>query len=195
MDILGAAVALFLVMDPLGNLPVFLSVLKGVRKERRRRVLMRELLIALVVLQLFVVAGQYVMDLFAFSAEAIGIGGGIVLLLIAIRMIFPGRGGTLGESASGEPFIVPLAIPLVAGPSALALVLLLRQRNPGHGLGLAAAVVAAWLASALVLMASDRIHRWLGRRGLVAMERLMGMLLVILAVQMFLDGLRGYLHG
>jgi multiple antibiotic resistance protein len=127
MRISSAVLTLFLVMDPLGNIPPFLSVLKNVQPERRRRVLLREILIAYVVLLVFLFLGKRVLALLSLQQETISIAGGIVLFLIALRMIFPREGGLFGEQPEGEPFVVPLAIPLVAGPSALAVVLLLQQ--------------------------------------------------------------------
>ena len=119
--------------------------------------------------------------------------GGIVLFLIALRMVFPQDGGLLGESLEGEPFIVPLAIPLIAGPSALAVLLLLEQSAPNVTGRLLLAVTIAWALSALILLSSTLLYRVLKQRGLIAMERLMGMLLVMLAVQMFMNGVADFL--
>ena len=132
MDIFAAATLLFLVMDPLGNIPLFLSVLKQVPEERRRLVLRRELLIAYVVLLMFLLLGPYILTFLQVSQEAIRIGGGIVLFLIAIKMVFPKEGGLLGKTPDGEPFIVPLAIPLIAGPSSLAMIMLMRKSAEGQ---------------------------------------------------------------
>jgi multiple antibiotic resistance protein len=126
MKLSSAVLTLFLVMDPLGNIPPFLSVLKNVQPERRRRVLVREILIAYVVLLVFLFLGKRVLALLSLQQETISVAGGIVLFLIALRMVFPQDRGLFGETLEGEPFIVPLAIPLVAGPSALAVLLSLR---------------------------------------------------------------------
>lgn len=190
--LLTVAVTLFLVMDPLGNVPIYVSVLADVPPERRRRVLVRELLIALGVLAAFLLAGQAILDVFGFRAESISVAGGLVLLIIAIRMIFPAHGGE-DDQPDSEPLIVPLAIPLVAGPSALATLILLRASHPDALGTLALALGIAWGATAAILMTAEQLRRLLGRRGLIALERLMGMLLVILAVQMFLDGVAHYL--
>ena len=195
MDILAAALTLFLVMDPLGNVPVFLSVLGQVAPTRRRRVLARELVVSLVVLLGFLFCGRQLLSVLGLEAPTVGIAGGIVLFLIALRMVFPQEGGALGESLDGEPFVVPLAIPLIAGPSTLATLLLLVQSQPGQPSLWLAALAIAWTATAAILLSSTLLVRMLKQRGLVAMERLMGMLLVMLAVQMFLDGLKSYLAG
>jgi len=194
MDIFAAATLLFLVMDPLGNIPLFLSVLKQVPEERRRLVLRRELLIAYLVLLLFLAFGPYILAFLQVSQEAIRIGGGIVLFLIALKMIFPKEGGLLGKTPDGEPFIVPLAIPLMAGPSSLAMIMLMRKSAEGQWLDMWLAVTAAWVVSAAILLASRRLYGILGERGLTAIERLMGMVLIIMAVQMLLEGTAQYLH-
>ena len=194
MDIFAAATLLFLVMDPLGNIPLFLSVLKQVPEERRRLVLRRELLIAYLVLLIFLVLGPYILSFLQVSEEAIRIGGGIVLFLIAIKMVFPQEGGLLGKTPDGEPFIVPLAIPLIAGPSSLAMIMLMRKSAEDQWLDMWLAVTAAWVVSALILLASRRLYVLLGERGLIAIERLMGMVLIIMAVQMLLEGTAEYLN-
>ena len=194
MDIFAAATLLFLVMDPLGNIPLFLSVLKQVPEERRRLVLRREILIAYLVLLIFLVLGPYILSFLQVSQEAIRIGGGIVLFLIAIKMVFPKEGGLLGKTPNGEPFIVPLAIPLIAGPSSLAMIMLMRKSAEGQWLDMWLAVTAAWVVSALILLASRRLYVLLGERGLIAIERLMGMVLIIMAVQMLLEGTAEYLN-
>lgn len=195
MSFFSAIVTLFLVMDPLGNVPIFLSVLKQVRPERRNRVVIREVLIAYGVLLLFLFVGDQALQLLQIEQESISIAGGIVLFLIAIRMIFPRRGGESAESIEGEPLIVPLAIPLVAGPSALATLLLLQRAENSSTLTLWLATTTAWLATAVILIAAPFFYRILGKRGLAAMERLMGMVLVMIAVQMLLNGIRVFLKS
>ena len=190
MDILSAVITLFLVMDPLGNVPLFLSVLKTVPPQRRRRVLVREILIAYAVLIVFLLIGSSLLRFLGLRPEAVSIAGGIVLFLIALRMIFPDRGSLSGDAIEGEPFVVPLAIPLVAGPSALATLLLLQSAPGATTQALMIAVTVAWGFSAVILLSSTSLYRVLGERGLIAMERLMGMLLVMVAVQMLLNGIR-----
>lgn len=193
MKLSSAILTLFLVMDPLGNIPPFLSVLKDVHPDRRRRVLIREILIAYVVLLAFLFLGKRVLALLSLQQETISIAGGIVLFLIALRMIFPTERGLFGETLEGEPFIVPLAIPLVAGPSALAVLLLLEQSETAVTSQLLLAVTIAWALTAVILLSSTLLYRLLKERGLIAMERLMGMLLVMLAVQMFMNGVANFL--
>lgn len=189
MELASVAFTLFLVMDPLGNIPMFLSALKEVPAERRRAVLVRELLIAYAVLVACLLVGQPLLRSLRLDQEAISIAGGIVLFLIALRMIFPSEGGVLGDAPEGEPFIVPLAIPLLAGPSALSAILVLARTAPERTLGWLGALTLAWAASAAILLSSNLFYKVLRRRGLLALERVMGMILVMLAVQMFLDGL------
>jgi multiple antibiotic resistance protein len=190
MDLVSAVVTLFLVMDPLGNVPLFLSILKTVPPERRRLVLLREIAFAYIVLIGFMLAGNALLQFLGLRQEAVSIAGGIVLFLIALRMIFPGEGSPSGEALEGEPFVVPLAIPLIAGPSTLATVLLLERTAASSTGWLMLAVTIAWAVSGAILLSSTFLYRILGQRGLIAMERLMGMLLVMVAVQMLLDGLR-----
>jgi multiple antibiotic resistance protein len=127
------------------------------------------------------------------SAAALTTGGGIVLLLIALRMIFPSQERSLREEVEGEPFVVPLAVPYTAGPSTLATELLLMSSEPERWSVWLGAVVLAWLASATILYFAGNLRKVLGERGLTAMERLMGMLLVIVAVEMLMSGIARYL--
>ncbi len=193
MTILSAALLLFLILDPLGNIPVFLSVLKPLAPRRQRIVLARELLIALLVLMGFLWGGKYALELMHLRQESVQIAGGIVLFLIGIRMIFPRPEGLMGELPGGEPFIVPLAIPLVAGPSGMAAVMLMGSNEPGRLWDWSLALMIAWGATAIILFSATLLYKWLGRSALTALERLMGMLLVAISVQMFLDGIGTYL--
>jgi multiple antibiotic resistance protein len=188
MTLLSAAVLLFLVMDPLGNVPFFLSTLRQVDPGRVRRVIVRELLIALGVLVFFLFAGRYVLAVLQISEPALSLAGGVILLLIALRMIFPSGERSMREEVEGEPFVVPLAIPYVAGPSAFATELLLMSREPERWPVWLAALLVAWAASALIIYFGSGMRRLLGDKGLVAIERLMGMILVTVAIQMVMTG-------
>jgi multiple antibiotic resistance protein len=194
MTVVSAAVLLFLVMDPLGNVPFFLSALARVEPARQRTVIVRELLIALAVLVLFLFAGRYVLDLLHITEPALGLAGGVILFLIALRMIFPTPERPLQEDVADEPFIVPLAIPYVAGPSALATELLLMSREPERWSEWLIALVAAWLVSSVIIFSASGLRHYLGPKGLIAVERLMGMVLVAVATQMLLSGLRAALR-
>jgi len=187
-SLLSAAVLLFLVMDPLGNIPTFLVALRHVEPERQRAVIVRELLIALGVLAGFLLGGQYVLTVFHISGPSLSIAGGVILFLIALRMIFPAQEAHGGDGGEGEPFIVPLAIPYVAGPSTMATVMLLVTREPARWVEWLGALGVAWLAAAVILYFAGDFRRLLGRRGLRALERLMGMILTAVAVQMGLTG-------
>jgi MarC family membrane protein len=188
MTLLSAAVLFFLVMDPLGNVPFFLASLRQVPPERQRRVILRELAIALAVLVLFLFAGRHVLAALRISEPALTTAGGVILLLIALRMIFPPGERSMREEVEGEPFIVPLAIPYVAGPSAFATELLLMSREPERWPEWLAALLLAWSATALILYFGSGMRRLLGEKGLIAVERLMGMILVTVAVQMLMTG-------
>ncbi len=195
MELQTAFLTLLLIMDPLGNVPIFLSTLKDVEAKRRRWVIARELLIALAIMLIILFIGTDILTALALDRESISIGGAIVLFIIAIRMIFPPvEGGVMGGQYGGEPFIVPLAIPLVAGPSTMAFLMLIVLQDPDRMLEWTGALFAAWAVSSAILFASTKLYRLLGMRGLIAMERLMGMILVMLAVQMFIDGIAQFFN-
>ncbi|HMO79703.1 MAG TPA: MarC family protein [Pyrinomonadaceae bacterium] len=195
MTTISAALLLFLVMDPLGNIPLFMTTLKKVDEARQRFVVVRELLIALAVLVGFLFLGQYLLGLLQLSETALTTAGGIILMIIALKMIFPRRDSSLEEEVEGEPFIVPLAIPYVAGPSAMATALLLMSREPGRWPEWLLAVFIAWFASAVIIYFSGYFARFLGEKGMVAVERLMGMLLITVAVQMLLNGIGEFINA
>ncbi|MFK8030429.1 MAG: YhgN family NAAT transporter [Gammaproteobacteria bacterium] len=194
MTIMSAAVMLFLIMDPLGNLPVFLSVLKNVPAERRQKIIVRELLMALVVMLIFLFAGRHILAFLHVRQEAVSISGGIILFIIGLKMIFPGRGSSWADDSDGdsEPFLVPLAIPMVAGPSLLAALMLITSGEEGRMLDWVIALMAAWFVTAVILFFSNTFFKLLGHRGLIAVERLMGMVIIMISVQMFLDGIIDY---
>lgn len=194
MTLLSVTVTMWIVIDPVGNIGLFMAALGPVKPERRRRVLIRELLIALGVLVAFLFVGQYALNMLSVSQNALSIAGGVILLLIALRMIFPPE-RPLGEHVDGEPLVVPLAIPYFAGPSALATELLLMSKEPDRWPEWLAAVTLAWLASALILYFASAFQRYLTDRGIVALERLMGMVLVAVAVQMMITGFGEFLRS
>lgn len=194
-DLFSIVVTLFLIMDPLGNVPVFLSVLKNVNPDRRRAIVIREVLIAYGVLLIFMLLGDHALRVLHIEQETVSIAGGIVLFLIALRMIFPQTGGGYGEPSDGEPLVVPLAIPLIAGPSAMASLLLLQRATPEGTVTLWMGMTIAWALTAAILIAAPFFYRILGERGLTAMERLMGMVLVMISVQMLLNGTSEFLAG
>jgi MarC family membrane protein len=193
VDILSAVVTLFLIIDPLGNIPLFLAALKTVSPDRRRRVLVREIAFAYVVLVACLFLGGFALRVLGLEQETVSVAGGIVLFLIALRMIFPGDASRAADPLEGEPFLVPLAVPLLAGPSTLAALLLLQRSAPGHTGSLLLALTIAWALSGAILLSSTFFYRLLRERGLIAMERLMGMLLVMVAVQMFMNGVKAFM--
>ncbi|MFP9461035.1 YhgN family NAAT transporter [Pectobacterium brasiliense] len=193
-EMISATVLLLLIMDPLGNLPIFMSVLKHLAPKRRRVVLIREMLIALGLMLIFLFAGERILAFLNLRTETVSISGGIVLFLIAIRMIFPSQeGNSSGLPAGEEPFLVPMAIPLVAGPSILAALMLLSHQYPNQLPHLTLALFIAWTISFIILLMSDVFLRLLGEKGVSALEKLMGLILVMLSTQMFLDGVRAYM--
>ncbi|HET9339304.1 MAG TPA: MarC family protein [Casimicrobiaceae bacterium] len=191
-DLVSAIVLLVLVTDPFGNVPLAVASLRGVPRERRARVVMRECLIAYGVLLAFLFGGQALLRLMQLSEASLSIAGGVILFLIALRMVFSHPDGVFGDAGATEPFIVPLAIPAIAGPSALATVMLMASRGTFTAVTLVIAISVAMLVMLAVLLAADRVHRVIGERGVVALERLMGLVLTALAVEMLLAGVRTF---
>lgn len=192
MSILSAVLVLLMVMDPFGNIPVFITVLQDVPPQRRTRVIFRELLIAFAVMMTFLLVGNRLMGMVGISTESITISGGIVLFLIALNMVYPGLNDAVREPAGIEPFIVPLAVPLIAGPSALATLILMSRSQHGAIWETALALTLAWIGSSTILLSSPFFLRILGDRGLRALARFVGMLLVLYSVQMILNGIRQF---
>ena len=190
MSILSASILLFLVMDPFGNAPIFLSVLKGVPPERRQKAIVRELFIALIVLVSFLLAGPHILKALHISEPSLRIAGGIILFLIAIKMVFGRVDDMFNGSLKEEPFIVPLAIPCLAGPSAIATVMLLTGQEPHRWHEWMASLLFAWLVTSSILLLSAKLDRILGEKGMSALQHLMGLILTALAVEMFIQGLR-----
>lgn len=192
MDTLSATLLLITIMDPLGNVATFVAALRSVPPERRLAIIARELVIALIILIVFLYAGPWLLGLLHLKQEALFISGGIVLFLIALKMIFP-PSKREAEDAPLEPFIVPLATPMIAGPSVLATLLVLVSTHPDQTSRWLLALLIAWGITAAVLLCAPAIARILKEKGSMAVERLMGMLLVMVAVQMFLNGIEHYL--
>lgn len=192
-ELVSAIVLLVLVTDPFGNVPLAVAALRGVAPQRRLAVVARECAIAYAVLLAFLFGGREFLALMRLSEASLSIAGGLILFLIALRMVFAHPDGVFGDAADGEPFIVPLAIPAIAGPSALATVMLMASRAPGSIPTLVGAVSIAMAVTLAVLAVADRVHRWIGARGVVAMERLMGLVLTALAVEMLLAGVREFI--
>lgn len=191
-NFVSAVVLLLLVCDPFGNVPIFISALRDVPSERRRRIILRECLIAFAVLTVFVFVGRPFLDLLGLSELSLQIGGAVVLMLVAIRMVFPSPEGVYGQPPGGEPFIVPLAVPALAGPSALATVLLLVSRDPQRTWAWVAAIAVVMAVSAVILAFAERLQLWLGERVTVAFERLMGLVLAAIAVELMLRGIKTF---
>lgn len=189
----SALVLLLLVLDPFGCLPIFISVMRDVAPERRRVVALRETAIAFGVLLAFMLAGQGFLALMHLSERSLEVAGGVILLVIAMKMIFA-TGGELyaGDGKAREPLIFPLAVPLMAGPSAMATVLLLASRQPERLMHWVGALTVAMAVSAVVLIAADRIRKWIGSSMVSAIEKLMGLVLTAIAVEMILAGLKRY---
>ena len=193
MDVFQAALLLFIIIDPVGNAPFFSTVLRNLDGPAARRVILRESFIALAIMLGTLFAGSTLMGWLGLTQSALGLAGGIILFLISLRMIFPSPGGVFGENeaqAGGAriPLVVPLAVPLLAGPSAIATLMLLAARDPQRMADWTLALGIAWVVSTAILLAAPWLGRVVGRNALEAVQRLLGMLLTAVAVQQFLDG-------
>jgi len=190
-EVTAVAVTLFFVMDPLGNMAIFNAVLSRLETRRRIKVVARELVFALLILLFFLLVGVRLLELFGLTQPALNIAGGVLLFVIALRMIFP-RSVSDEPEAVDDPFIVPLAMPLVAGPSTIAILLFLSSSQPERIWEWCAALVIAWAGVTVILLISPLLLRALRDRGVRALERLMGMILVLIATQMLLNGAREF---
>ena len=195
-EFLSAVVLLLLVTDPFGNVPLVPSLVAGCDPARRRWVIIRECMIAYVILLVFMFGGQSFLQVMHLSEASLSIAGGVILFLISIRMVFGGPEGIWGDAAmKGEPFIVPLAVPFIAGPSALATVMLMATREPSKIGMWAAAITVVMALVTLILALADRIHAILGEKVVIAIERLAGLILTAIAVEMLLGGIRAFVGG
>ncbi len=194
MSVFSIALSLFLLMDSIGNIPFYISFLKDIEPRRQKQIIIRELLIALGIIFIFAFLGDKLMQFLHIKEDTIQIAGGIILFLLCLKMIFPpARDANEDLPKTTEPFIVPLAVPLVAGPGVLAAVMIYTKQEPSH-LVMAGAILIAWAASLVILLGSFPLQKALGWRGILAMERLMGLLLILIAIQMFLNGIQGFCH-
>jgi MarC family membrane protein len=190
----SATILLIVITDPLGNIPLFISNMRKVSRERRLKVIVRECCVAFVVLLFFMLFGRQMLSLLRISEETLRIAGGIILFLIALNMIFPGTGVTVGkEGIADEPFIVPIAIPLVSGPSAMVTSMLIAGSNPHRMLEWIAALAVTIAATFVVFLASDKIRDVLGEQVISAIEKLMGLLLTAMSIEMLLGGVAAYI--
>ncbi|MBS0628867.1 MAG: NAAT family transporter [Verrucomicrobia bacterium] len=191
MNLFGLSLTLFLLMDSIGNVPIFLSILKRIKPERQRAIIFRELILALIIIISFFFIGNYILALLKISQEAVNISGGVILFVIGLKLVFPKQNDSIAAEGSQEPFLVPLAVPLVAGPATLATVMLLSHKQVSSWLVLGA-IFIAWVATTVILLAAPSLKKVLGERGIAACERFTGLILIMLSIQMFLDGLKPF---
>ena len=195
MELLSSFIlTLILVMDPFGNIPLFITALKRVPQERRTKVLLRELFIALCIMMLFLFAGAKLLSWLGIQNYSLGVSGGLVLFIMSIKLVF---NSSMDEQAQinqkdEEPFLVPLAIPLIAGPASLSMLMILSAKNPSDVWILFAAVLIASVLNGAVLLLSFPISNILGKRGIVALERLTGLIMVLISVNMIMNGISDF---
>lgn len=194
MKLYSQIILLFFVINPIGNAPVFLNTLKTVDPKRHTKIILREVAIALLVLAIFMFFGQYILHAMQISQQALGMSGGIILFLISLRLIFPESREKTEKPIAGEPFIVPLAVPTTAGPGAMTTVMLIASQNAGHVSSSAIVLAITIIATCTTLLSARYLSNYLGERGLIALERLSGMMITAMAIQMFLTGLENYVR-
>ena len=192
-EIIAVAATLFFIMDPIGNIPTFQAILKNYSTRARVKIIARELVIALLILLFFLIVGSQFLGFLGLTQPSLNIAGGILLFIIALRMVFPS--GDKYDTSYEDPFIVPLAVPLIAGPSTIAVLLLLSSAEPERMFEWIIALLIAWILGTAILLLSPFMLKFLGDRGLKAIERLMGMLLVLISIQLFLNGLTQYIKN
>jgi MarC family membrane protein len=191
---LSATILLIVITDPLGNIPLFISNMRKVKRERRLKVIVRECIVAFVVLLFFMLFGRQMLLLLRLSEETLKIAGGVILFLIALNMIFPGTGAAVGQDGVvDEPFIVPIAIPLISGPSAMVTVMLIAGSNPHRMIEWVAALAITIAVTFVVFLASDKIKEALGAQAISAIEKLMGLVLTAMSIEMLLSGVASYI--
>lgn len=188
MSLFTISLALFLIMDPLGNLNSYLSLVNGLPASRQKFIVVREMSIALGVMLLFNFLGEHIFFFLSLSETTVRLSSGVILFLIGIKILFTSSDNPRANLPEGEPFIFPLAIPLIAGPGLLATIMLFAHLEPSL-LEMFAAIVIAWIAAVLVFVFGKQIKRILGQNGLLACERLIGMILVLISIQRILEGI------
>ncbi len=193
MSLFTVAIVLFLIMDPIGNISSFLKMIEGMDKKKQNYIIMREMLIALIIMIAFNYIGEVIFSLLQLSETTVRISSGIILFLVALQILFPDLNSIRSNLPKDEPFVIPLAVPLVAGPSLVATIMLYAHMENSQGLMLSA-IFIAWLAACAILMSSRFLSRVIGKNGLLALEKLMGMILILLAIQRFLDGIKVFVE-
>lgn len=193
LSLFSITVVLFIIMDPIGNIPSYLTLVKDLDPARRRFVLIREMLIALAFMIVFNFIGEYIFSVLELSDTAVQLSSGLILFLTAIKILFPASNSFRRNLPQGEPFIIPLAVPLIAGPSLLATIMLYARMETSVPLMLGS-IIIAWVLALVILLAAPLFKRYLGDNGLMAFERLLAMVLVMLAIQRFMEGIQNFVE-
>ncbi|GIX42479.1 MAG: UPF0056 inner membrane protein [Leptospiraceae bacterium] len=197
-EFLSTCLVLFFVMDPIGNIPLFLIVLEKIPIKKRKWIITREIFFAMLILIIFLYSGNSILKYLNISQFSLKISGSILLFLISIRMIFPPstqqQGTTVfGDLPEGEPFLFPLAIPSLAGPSAIITVIVVSNQDPSKIHLWLFAIILSCLLALIILLSSNLISKFAGKKGIFAMEKLMGMILIAISTEMFLKGIKEFI--
>lgn len=193
-NLFSLTVMFLFIMDPVGNIASYLSVMEGVKPQRRNWVLLREIGIAFAIMILFNYIGEFIFNLLKISEVTVRLASGLILFLVAIKILFPSTNGLRNNLPKEEPWIVPLAIPLIAGPSVLATIMLYARLESSQSLMLGA-IILSTLGTLAILASAPYLHRLLNKNGLLALEKLMGMVLVLLGVQRFAEGVQQFVSN
>jgi len=196
MTLVSAVIMIFLVLDPFGNIPFILALLKNFSDKEYKKIISRELIFAFIILLIFLLCGKYILHVLHLSEEALSIAGGVILFMISIKMIFSGSELIFeGNQDTREPFIVPIAIPSFAGPSAMTTVMLLMANYPDQWTEWLLALSIAFASAGIILYYSRILGHMLGKKGLSALDRLMGMILTTIAIEMLISGIKGIVQS
>ena len=190
LSLFSLPIILFLIMDPVGNIPAYLTLVEKFSPQRQKKILFREMLIALALMIVFAFLGEALFYILQVSDITVMLSSGAILFLTAIKILFPTSDSLRANLPQQEPFIIPLAVPLIAGPSALATIMLFSKITT---LGeMLIGITIAWISSLIVLYLAPFLQKYLRNSGLMACERLMGMILVMLAIQRFMEGIHHF---
>jgi len=181
-------------MDPIGNIQSFISQLSRYDQRQRMWVLLREMLFALGLMLLFNFAGELFFNVLDISEITVRLSSGVILFLVAFEILFPTMNNFRQNLPKEEPYFIPLAVPLIAGPSLLATIMLYAHIEESFVV-MVVAILIAWVFALLVLMFAHPIHRLIGNNGLMACERLIGMILILLAIQRFMEGVLMFIRS
>jgi multiple antibiotic resistance protein len=192
VSVVTIIVTLFVTLNAFGNVPVFIAMLKDFDPIRQRKIITREMIFALLIMVIFSFFGELILDLFDLNIPILRIAGGMLLSLISLSMVFPKPHNA--ESLKQEPFLVPLAIPIITGPASISMVMVFSHQIQNQLL-MMTAILCAWIPSFIALLLSSFLKRVLGEKLLLAFERLAGLILMFISIQMITTGIKQFIES